>query len=150
MKLNVNTEVSEHVYKNYAYLYRKKGFSVIPDKFMMKQPAIKGWSDYSYKFPTNEEMESWIGNFTQTNIALCLGEASGIIALDIDCVDEKILDIILPILPDSPVKKVGAKGDTRFFRYTGEVTDILKFNGNVVVEILSNNKKDYNTSFSTS
>lgn len=118
-----------------------KGYSVIPDKFAGKNPLIKEWSDFCYRLPTEAECISWTSRFEESNIAVCLGQASGIIALDIDEDREEILSIILPILPDSPVKKVGAKGETRFFRYTGEFTDSLKFNGKIVIEVLSNGKK---------
>jgi hypothetical protein len=130
-----------HIFKDNYKKYFQSDYSVIPDKFKMKRPAINAWSDYCYKLPTMEERESWVTNFKETNLAVCLGEVSGIIALDLDTVDQRILDIILPILPESPVVKVGAKGETRFFKYTGETTDILKFNGEVVIEILSSNKK---------
>jgi hypothetical protein len=78
---------------------------------------------------------------TETNLDLALGEASGIVALDLDCTDQRILDVIMPLLPPSPVSKVGSKGETRFFRYMNDVSDSLKFNGEMVVEILSSNKK---------
>ena len=131
-----------NIYKEWAQQYLDKGFSVIPDKFMSKMPAIKAWSDYCFKLPTQGEVDSWSNSFEKSNIAICLGGASNVVALDIDCVDQSILDVILPMLPNSPVSKIGAKGDTRFFRYTGvEHTQSLKFNGEMVIELLSNNKK---------
>ena len=132
-----------NIYKKHVYQYIKKGISVIPDKFQSKMPAIKGWSAYCYKLPSNDEIESWISAFETkgSGIAVCLGEASGLVVLDIDTTDQKVLDIIMPILPKSPVTKVGSKGETRFFRYTGEQTQSLKYNGDMVIEILSSNKK---------
>jgi len=109
---------------------------------MMKTPAIKAWSDYCFKKPSYKEALSWSNNFDKSNIAICLGTASGIVALDIDEVREDILKVIMPMLPPSPVTKVGSKGETRFFRYTGvEATQSLKFGGEMVIELLSNNKK---------
>jgi hypothetical protein len=128
---------------NYAkncYDYRSKKLSVIPDKFMSKQPAIKGWSDYCYKLPEANEMEQW-SNLKDSNIALALGEASGVIALDFDCVDPEIIKLVENVLPQSSVEKKGAKGWTRFFKYTGEHTQALKYNGQVVFEVLSSGKK---------
>tara|TARA_B100000131_G_scaffold113171_1_gene110314 strand:- start:279 stop:2417 length:2139 start_codon:yes stop_codon:yes gene_type:complete len=130
-----------HLYKEYVDEYAKAGLSVIPDKFGSKRPLISGWSDYCTRLPTKEETSNWINNFEASNVALCLGPASGIIALDFDCDDQKIIDVIEEYLPSSPVEKVGAKGWTRFFRYTGEFTNALKFNGNVVIEVLSEGKK---------
>lgn len=134
-------KINKHLYSDNVYAYINAGYSVIPDKYMSKQPAIKGWSNYCHKLPTKDEVESWIRNFEETNIAVCLGEASGIIALDIDTDDPKLLEIILPVLPPSPVTKQGAKGITRFFRYNGESTQIVKHNGECILELLSTNKK---------
>lgn len=139
--IEVLEQEEKHIYKEYVDKYISKGISVIPDKYMSKLPAIKGWSDYCYRLPDKEEIASWKRNFSETNIAICMGTASKIIALDIDCDDEKIMNIVMPLLPQSPVEKIGAKGNTRFFRFTGESSDLLKFNGSVVVEILSNGKK---------
>ena len=134
-------EQSKNHYSDNQKEYQSGGYSVIPGKYGSKLPAIKNWSEYCFRLPTVDEVFSWTRNFTETNLDLALGEASGVVALDIDCVDQRILDVIMPILPESPVVKRGSKGETRFFRYTGEVTEMLKFNGEVVVEILSANKK---------
>jgi hypothetical protein len=132
---------SKNYFADYHKLYQQKGYSVIPGKYGSKVPAIKNWTEYCFRFPNTDEVMSWMRNFEETNLDLALGEVSGIVALDIDCVDPKILEIIMPILPESPVVKVGSKGETRFFKYSGEITESLKFNGNVVIEILSGNKK---------
>lgn len=134
-------QTNKNIYGKFAHQYLDKGFSIIPDKFMQKQPAIKEWSKYCYQLPTSEEVESWINQIPESNIAIALGEASGIIALDVDTTDRRILDIIEKILPPSPVEKKGAKGFTRFFRYKGETTDSFKHNGEMIIELLSNNKK---------
>ena len=134
-------EENKNIYASFASQYISKGMSVIPDKYVKKLPAIKNWASHCYEMPKKEEVLSWKRNFEESNIALCLGKASGIIALDLDTTDQKILDIILPLLPESPVEKRGAKGFTRFFKFTGETTQILKYNGEVVLELLSNNKK---------
>ena len=132
-----------NIYKKESKKYLDKGISVIPDKYKSKMPAIKAWSDFCYRQPTEAEVQSWITNFEEkgSGIAATMGEASGIIALDVDTIDQKILDLILPILPDSPVEKKGSKGFTRFFKYMGQHTDIVKYNGEVVLEVLSNGKK---------
>lgn len=133
--------MDKHIYKQQAHKYLEKGYSVIPDKYMSKQPAIKGWADYCFKMPSNEEVKSWISNLKESGIALCLGETSNIVALDLDATDQKVLDIIIPMLPESPVTKIGSKGETRFFRFANEMTQNISFNGEVVLEILSTNKK---------
>jgi hypothetical protein len=131
-----------NIFKEKYRSYIDAGYSVIPDKFMMKTPAIKNWSSYCYEKPTEEELSSWSETFMKSNIAICLGTASGVVALDIDEVRPEILDVIMPMLPKSPVTKKGAKGETRFFKYTGvEHTQALQFGGEMVIELLSNNKK---------
>jgi len=134
-------ETSKNHYVDNQKIYQQSGYSVIPGKYASKMPAIKNWSEYCYRMPTVDEVVSWTKNFSQTNLDLALGESSGVVALDIDCVDQRILDVIMPMLPTSPVVKKGSKGETRFFRFSGESTDSLKFNGDMVVEILSTNKK---------
>ena len=134
-------EESKNHWADNQKAYQQAGLSAIPGKYGSKLPAIKNWTDYCFTYPTVDEVMSWNRNFSETNLDLALGEASGVIALDLDCVDERILKVIMPMLPSSPVVKKGAKGETRFFRYTGEQTETLKFNGEMVIEILSSNKK---------
>ena len=134
-------EEIKNLYERNFREYLTNGYSIIPDKYASKAPAIKQWTDYCFRLPNMEEVNSWNRNFTETGLALCLGQASGIVALDLDTENKEILDLILPQLPTSPVEKKGAKGFTRFFRYTGELTDVLKYNGEVILEILSDKKK---------
>ena len=107
-----------NIFKDHYKEYIDKGISVIPDKYMSKAAGVKDYSKYSFQFPTEAELNSW-EKMSKSNIAIMLGEASGIIALDIDETRQEILDVVMPMLPKSPVVKVGAKGETRFFRYTG-------------------------------
>jgi len=131
-----------NLYKQYAREFTDAGYSVIPDKFMSKQPAIKGWTNYCDTKPTDQEIENWSNSFDKSNVAVCLGEASGIVAIDLDCVDPQIVEIIEKVVPPSKVEKVGSKGWTRFFKWTkGINTDNIKVNGNIVLEILSTGKK---------
>lgn len=133
--------MSENIFKEVGEEYLEKGISVIPDKYMSKAAGVKDYSKYSFQLPSKEEFDSW-SKMSKSNIAIMLGETSGLVALDIDEVRPEILEIIMPMLPKSPVVKVGAKGETRFFRYTGvEHNQGLKFGGEMVVEVISNNKK---------
>lgn len=132
-----------NIFKENYQKYIDKGYSVIPDNYKSKKAAIKAWSDYSYKIPTSEELSSWSDYLEPkgSGISVMLGEASGIIALDVDTDDVEILELIENILPKSPVGKKGSKGYTYFFKYSNENTQILTFNGNCILEVLSNNKK---------
>ncbi len=88
--------------------YVEKGLSVIP--LIGKAPRSSGWSKWCTEKMDMEDITLLPG---QTGIGLCLGPASGIVAVDIDTDNKTILDMV----PDSPVKKRGQKGETRFFQY---------------------------------
>jgi hypothetical protein len=133
--------MTKHLFKEFGQQYIKKGLSLVPDRYASKKAMIKDAARFSYELPKPHDIAAWNEGYTETNIALMLGESSGIIALDVDTEDERIMNEILPLLPESPVEKKGAKGFTRFFRYKGEHTQLVKFNGEVVFEILSSNKK---------
>lgn len=131
----------KNIYKEHFEAYLKKKLSVIPDKFMSKKPAISEWSTYCDRLPTLSEARMWAEELEESGIAVCLGQASGIVVLDLDTENQDILNEILHLLPKSPVEKFGSKGFSRFFRYMGDNTENLKINGDVILEILSTGKK---------
>jgi hypothetical protein len=133
--------MSNHKFEAHASSYISRGYSVIPDKFRGKMPAIKGWSEYCDRKPTDTEVKQWTNSLTESNISLCLGEASGVIAVDVDTEDAAILELIREHLLPSPYEKIGNKGFTRFYRYTTETTQIFKHNKSVLFELLSTGKK---------
>jgi hypothetical protein len=128
-------------FKDVAQEYLDRGYSIIPEKYMKKTPCIKGWTDFAHRQPTQGELGSWKDIYGDQGMSVMTGKISGIVALDIDETRQEVLDILMPLLPPSPVVKVGAKGETRFFKFVGESSDILKLGGKVVMEILSTNKK---------
>ena len=132
---------NKNIYKEHGPSFIAKGYSAIPDKYKSKMPAIRQWSDYSYKLPTEDEVESWSNNFSESNISLVMGEAGGVICVDVDTEDSEILELIRKELFPSPYEKVGNKGFTRFYRYTNEATRIFSHNKGVLFELLSNGKK---------
>jgi hypothetical protein len=130
-----------NLYKELNEFYISKGMSVIPDRYRSKMPAIKGWSDFCRRLPNEDEVNQW-NQMESANIALCLGEASGIIAVDVDTNDEELLELIRENLDPSPYEKVGTKGFTRFYRWTpNHATTVFKHNGEVLFELLSGGKK---------
>jgi len=133
--------VSKNIYKDNYAEYLNKGLQVIPDKYKSKMPAVKGWSDWCYKPVPPDQANQWASDIPESGISLCLGEASGVVALDFDAVDPKIIEIVEALLPESPVEKKGSKGWTRFFKYNGERTGAVKYNGEVVFEVLSSGRK---------
>lgn len=131
-----------NLYKQYVHEFTDAGYSVIPDKFASKQPAIKGWTNYCKQKPTQQEIENWCNSFDQTNVAVCLGEASGVVAIDFDSNDPEVAEIMERLTPPSRVEKKGSKGWTRFYRWhPGIDTDKLDINGNIIFEVLSKDKK---------
>ena len=130
-----------NIYKDHYIAYLEKKLSVIPDRYMGKTPLIKGWTEWGEKLPSFDQATIWANQFEESNISIVLGKASGIIALDLDTIKKEVLDIIYDMLPYSPLVKLGAKGETRFFRYHGEVYQKLEFDGEMVLEVLGENKK---------
>jgi hypothetical protein len=132
---------NKNLYAQNCMEYIDKGYSAIPGKYMSKMPSIKAWSNYCHQLPTKIEAASWCRNFPESNVDIALGKASNLIALDIDTDDTGLKELILKLAPPSSVAKVGSKGLTLFYRYSGEQTQTIKFNGEMLVELLSTGKK---------
>lgn len=102
--------------------YRERGLSLIPIKNDSKRPDFQGrefgeaWEEYCVRLPTEEECYLWEETKAK-RYGLACGPASGVLALDIDSDDPKIISAC----PYSPVSKRGRKGETRFFRYDSRV-----------------------------
>lgn len=87
---------------------------IIPLCPNQKNPIIKEWSKYCNELPSEELIDKWKSSYPDSNIGLCLGSASKMIAVDID------KEEALSLAPLSPIVKKGAKGETRFFKFNGE------------------------------
>lgn len=110
------------IFRDYAEHYWNAGLPVIPLMPKDKLPCIKGWQKYQSEMPSFEERESWLQNFANGNIGLPLGPQSGLIALDIDTDDPKIIGVIEQCFPPSPWTRVGQKGKVMIFKYEGQPT----------------------------
>lgn len=138
------------IFKDEALKYLQKGYSVIPDKAGSKIPAITGWTEYSKRMPSLEEVNQWC-DIPDTNISIMFGKLSGVIGLDLDTDDAHILDKIAHLLPDSPIERKGSKGFVRFFKFSGEMSQEVfenyidpmdnKPKKRVILELLSTGKK---------
>lgn len=138
------------IYKIHALSYLQQGYSVIPDMQGSKAPMVQGWNEFCGKMPTLEQVNEW-ASYSNTNLALCLGAASGVIALDLDTDDEGFLSKIAHLLPESPIERKGSKGWARFFKFSGEANQELfeyyvdeidgKKKKRVFLELLSHGKK---------
>jgi putative DNA primase/helicase len=111
---------------------------VIPIYAGQKRPAISRWQIYADRMPTEEEQRAWLAQYANCNIGLPMGQASGLIAIDIDTNDERVLAVLDQVLPKSPWRRVGAKGAVYVYRYEGQQTFKIKADdGSMLVECLS-------------
>jgi hypothetical protein len=93
------------------------GWSVMPLMAGQKRPFIDKWTKYCVVRPDYGELTYWLSKPHEMNIGACLGEASGVMALDFDDDIDGLHEKILNIIPDSPLKKKGNKGFTAFYQY---------------------------------
>lgn len=136
--MRVPGKVEMSIFNENARLYWGKGYPAIPLVSGQKRPAIQGWQEMANRLPTEEEREIWLATFPNGNIGMPMGPASGLVAIDIDTDDPKVLEVIDGILPPSPWERVGKKGSVRIYRYSVEQTTRIKdANGSTLVEILS-------------
>jgi len=100
--------------------YFECGYVPIPIHHKGKNPAIKtDWTRWCRERPPESLIEEWDSDYAKRgwNIGVTCGPASGIIVVDIDTDDPKVLDLC----PPSPVRRRGQKGEARFFRYSPEI-----------------------------
>lgn len=109
---------------------------IIPLRPRSKIPCVMEWSKYCHVMPTQEEVEKW-KTISGAGVTLPLGEASGVIALDFDYDVDDLHTEILKLVPVSPVRKVGMKGYTMFYKYRGEKPHKWAVGGEMCVELLS-------------
>lgn len=131
--------MSSNIFQDHARRYYENGYSVIPLVKDEKRPFFLGWEKYCRRLPTDAEVTVWEDTYHNKNIGLACGEASQVVAIDIDTDDLIKMNIIDKILPPCPVRKKGKKGETRFYRYSGESNWKLTIEGEdrPVVELLS-------------
>ncbi len=86
------------------------GYSPIPRLVRNGEgrPAIRGWSDYCSRQPTQSEIGEW-SKIAGADIALCMG-FNGAIAIDVDTNEPEILDAVRSALPYCCVARFGSKG----------------------------------------
>jgi hypothetical protein len=134
----VENPLNQNPFAEHAAAYLERGYSPIPVVYGEKRPAIKEWSLFAEQYPTEALIAMW--GQVQRNIAICTGRISGVIGFDFDNDIDGIHAKILAIVPDSPVKKRGAKGFTAFYRYNGESSRQLSYKGQQICDILSDRR----------
>lgn len=126
------------IFENTARQYWDAKLPAIPLLENSKRPAIAGWQRYGDTFPTEDERSAWLNAFPLGNIGMPLGPCSGLVAVDIDTEDEKVLAVLERILPQSPWVRIGKKGMIKVYRFNGERTIRVKDSaGSMIYEILS-------------
>lgn len=123
-----------------APVLRERGYSVIPLAPVSKYPTIERWSEFCGRLASEEEFTRWM-SWKSANIGVCLGNASGIMALDFDDDVNGMHAAIQAIVPDSPVKKRGAKGFTSFYKYIGQRSQGYSVGGVRVLDVLSDGRQ---------
>lgn len=103
----------------------ERGFAAIPIMPGTKRPGFwhagqwLGLSNWQRRFrrgaPPEAERTRWAEG--DSGVGIITGPAShGTVAIDIDTDDAVIMAAILAVLPPTPIKKRGAKGETLFYR----------------------------------
>jgi putative DNA primase/helicase len=117
------------IFRDHAPLFNAAGLSVIPVNG--KIPNIKEWSRFCDRMPTQGEHTDFLRDFPWSNIGLCTGPASGVIALDVDTDEDAYIEAVKSVLPDSPWVRIGRQGFACAFRFNGETQAKLYLKDNV-------------------
>lgn len=124
------------------------GYSVIPCMPGSKWPgnyerktwaARYGWQAYGDRLPTEIELRHW-NTWPDAGVCLVLDEIIKVVDIDTD--DPDIRAALLEAIPDSPVKKRGAKGFSAFYRGSAHIA-ARSFNlgGDRVLDLLAYGKQ---------
>lgn len=126
------------IFQDNAKKYWDVGLPVIPLIEKEKRPAILRWQLFADKKPEEAEKSVWLSTYPNGNIGLPMGPSAGLVAIDIDTDDPKVLRVLEQVLPETPWIRIGKKGMVKIYRYTGERTTRIKgVGGDMICEILS-------------
>lgn len=115
------------IFLDNAPKYWAAGLPVIPlkpynvdQKGRGKAPILNDWPKFGSVMPSSAEQQAWLASYSNCNIGLPFGSASGLCAIDIDTEDQKLIDAILEILPPSPWVRIGQKGMGLIYKWSGQ------------------------------
>jgi hypothetical protein len=126
----------------------ERGYSVIPIHPGSKAPGffscgrwsrMERWSEFCDRLPGSEEVSEW-ATWPKAGVGLCLGPASGLVAIDYDRFPQLWI-AFEDLAPKSPVVKRGEKGYSAFYRYRGEPSLKKSHLSQVAVELLSTGRQ---------
>lgn len=126
----------------YARKFYETNLSIIPIKG--KAPELQSWQKYCQASADESTFTYWEDAFKEYNIGLCLGPASNIVAFDFDYEgsDKQVIEnIIFGMLPPSPVRKVGKKGWTAFYKFSNQQNMSVNRGNKRVFDFLSTGKQ---------
>lgn len=112
------------IFKKHAPAFWAAGLPVIP--LQGKRPLPFGWHRFADQMPDESLRKRWLERNPDANIGLPLGPQSGLVALDIDSEDPRLMKVLMEYLPPSPWKRYGRKGCVMVYRYNGERTFRIK------------------------
>jgi len=125
-------------FARYAMLYREHGYAPIPIMPETKRPTVRDWSRWCHELPPPELVQAWAREYARAGIAIALGPASAIVALDLDEDVDGLHGRILEAAGPSPVGKKGRKGATYFYSHSnGQRSRSFSRQTRSVAEILS-------------
>ncbi|MEH3064943.1 MAG: bifunctional DNA primase/polymerase [Methylobacterium radiotolerans] len=117
----------ENIFADLCERYWAAGLPVIPLKRGDKMPAISAWQTYQNQMPSEAERALWSRWHAHGNVGLPLGPQSGLVAIDVDTDDPKVLGILNKVLPPSPWKRIGQKGMVLVYKYDGQPVIRIKY-----------------------
>ena len=90
-----------------AIAYIKRGWSIIPIQKGTKIPAVKSWTEFQKRLPTEQEWIMWSQLYPDCNIAIICGEVSGLFVVDVDVKSggketAKTLDLPITLVANTP------------------------------------------------
>jgi len=129
----------------------KRGYGAVPIIAGTKAPGfycagiwvpLLGWQKrYLGRSPSPEDLAAW--GKGDAGIGVVGGRAShGLVGVDIDTDDPGIKVAITEVLPETPVKKIGQKGETRFY-YGPDITASRSWNidGKRVCDLIADGRQ---------
>ena len=131
--------MSSGVFRSHAPDLWAAGLPVIPLRPSSKIPAVAAWNQHCNAMPNGQLRDAWLSQFPNGNIGLPLGQASGVVALDVDGAPlGNVIELMGQHGLAATWKRVGKKGAVFLFRFEGQATQRFRFpNGEMAFELLS-------------
>lgn len=130
--------MTDLIFATHAPKHWAAGLPVLPLMPREKRVLLNAWSAYCVVMPTPEQQGAWLREHSNGNMGLPLGPCSGLLAIDIDTEDDRVLKIVDEVCGYSPWVRRGKKGSVRIYKFGGQRTFRIKdINNNTILECLS-------------